>query len=185
MKTRTWVIAAAVVLLGAGGAWYFASPAYAMSQLRDAAVEGDAEDLKERIDFPAVRSSLKEQMRAMLAAEMTKADNDNPFGAFGSMLAMGMVDGMVEGFVNPESMAAMIKQGKMQRPGQTAAKAVSDEPPAEWSIERDGLDGFRAVPSVEKGVNPPTLIFERDGLGWNLVGIDLPERLPGGDEPAS
>ena len=63
-----------------------------MSQLRDAAVEGDADDLKASIDFPAVRESLKEQLRAELATQLASSEEQDGFAAFGAVLAMGMVD---------------------------------------------------------------------------------------------
>lgn len=172
MKQNKVLAIGAALLIVAGGAWYWGSPAYAMSQLRDAAQSGDKDDLQERIDFPKVRDSLKTTLRARLAAEVTSSEQDNPFAKFGAMMAMGMIDGMVEGFVTPESMSAMIKQGKMQKPGQAEAAPVK---PVEWTIERDGLDKFTAIPATDKGDAPPRLIFHRDGLGWDLVEIEIPE----------
>lgn len=184
MSRSKIIIAAAVVLLIAGAGWYFASPAYSMSQLRDAAVEGDEAALEEQIDFPKVRESLKKQMRALLAAAIAKPENqENGFAQMGAMLGMAMIDPMIEGFVTPESMAAMIKQGKMQR-AQAPAEAPAEEPQdelADWTIERDGLSRFTATPEVPTGEAAPTMVFERDGLGWDLVGIVLPdEAMPDG-----
>ena len=121
-----------------------------------------------------MRESLKEQLRADMAAEMAKPENKtNGFGAFGAMLGMAMVEPIIDGFVTPASMSAMIKQGKMQRdadaPAQTSGK------PADWSIEHKGLSRFTATPKAPAGQKVPSMIFEREDLGWKLVGIELPE----------
>ena len=135
MKKKTIIVVAAVMLI-AVGVWYWGSPAYAMSQLRDAAVSGDKEDLEERIDFAAVRESLKSEMSAMMAAELAATPAPQGFEAMGSMLARGMVGFMVESMVTPEGMEAMIKQGRLQR-----AEAAAQEEPGEVS---DGRSSARA-----------------------------------------
>jgi hypothetical protein len=177
MKRGVWVAGAAALVVAAGAGWYFASPAYAMGQLRDAAQAGDEDALEARIDFRQVRESLKEEMGARLAIELAETEDDNPFGAFGAALAMNMVGGMVDAVVTPSGMAAMIERGRLQRPGQVAAGAEAD--PVDWEIERNGFDTFRATPVGPPGEPNPTLLFERDGLGWDLVGIDLPDGGPG------
>ncbi len=180
MKTKTWLGIAVAIIVAFFAVWYFGSPAYAMSQLRDAAIEGDADELEERIDFPAVRESVKGQMQAMMMAEMQKQAEDNPFAGLGGMFAMGMVGTMVDNMITPSGMAAMIEQGKMQRDPSDA-----DQPsePVDWEIERDGLDRFFARPSGEE--TQAALKFERDGLGWKLTGLELPAEGGLAPEPTS
>lgn len=173
-RNKILVAMATIAVIVAAAAWYFASPAYAMNQLKNAAQSGDSAQLEKSIDFPKVRESLKTQMRAMLAREMAKPETkDNPFGKFGAMIAMGMVDGMVEGFVTPESMAAMVEEGRMTKPGQAKVQGV-DAKPADWDVEREGFDRFTATPKAADGKPGPSLIFEREGLGWKLSGLKLP-----------
>lgn len=180
MKTKTLIAIAVAVVVGLTAVWYFASPAYAMSQLRDAAMEGDADELEEHIDFPAVRESVKGQMQAMMMAEMQKQAEDNPFGAMGGMFAMGIVGTVVDNMVTPSGMAAMIKQGKMQR---DPAEADRPSEPIEWEIERDGFDRFYARPVGRD--TKAGLKFERDGLGWKLTGLEMPAEGETASEPAS
>jgi hypothetical protein len=176
MKKKSLLVLAAVIVLAVAGGWYWASPLYAVNQLKDAAVSGDARELEDRIDFPRVRESVKSQMRAVMAAELTKPEmKDNPFGALGAMMAMGMIDGLVDGMVTPEGMAAMIEQGKMQRPNEPEQKnAAATIKPVEWNIERGGLDSFTASPVVASREIAPSITFERHGLGWKLADIRIP-----------
>jgi hypothetical protein len=178
-RNRILIIGVLGLAAAAGAAWYIVSPGYAMSQLRAAAVEGDAEELEERIDFPAVRASLKERYRAELAGQIATADDGDGFAAFGSMIAMGMVDGMVEGFVNPASMAAMIQRGKMQGAQQ---ESPAGRQSVEWSIVRDGLSRFSATPDAPEDERVPTMVFERDGLSWKLTEIEIPDGGLGASE---
>ncbi|MCB2051792.1 MAG: DUF2939 domain-containing protein [Novosphingobium sp.] len=162
----------AVLFVAAAASWYFASPSYAMMQMRDAAVAGDADGLRDSIDFPTVREGLKADLRAELVKDVA---NDKADGAkaFGSMIAMAMVDSLIDGFVTPESIEAMIKSGKFKQPG--TQNDVSDEKQPDWSIERDGLSRFTATPDAPEGDKVPSLVFERDGLGWKVTRIKLPE----------
>lgn len=173
MKRSTLLSLGAVLLLVAGAGWYWGSPAYAMSQLRDAALSGDEDALEDRIDFPSVRESLKADMAALMMAQVANQEQDG-FAAFGAALAMGMVGPMVDAMVTPAGMATMVKQGRLQRPGDTQE---DEGAPAEWTIEREGFDQFRAKPETTDGSEPPSLVFERDGLGWRLVEIDIPDEL--------
>lgn len=176
MRGKFWIVSIVIAGLLAVGAWYWTSPLYAMNQLKDAAISGNAEELEERIDFGKVRESVKSQMRALMAQELTKPEmKDNPFGALGAMMAMGMIDGLVEGMVTPEGMAAMIEQGKMRRPDEMAnAGAASQNEPVEWNIERGGFDSFTATPVGTAGETAPSITFERHGLGWKLADIKIP-----------
>ena len=168
---RKYIVIGLVVAFAAGVAgWYAASPWYAMRQLREAAVEGNADDLEERIDFPSVREALKADLSARMAAEMMKQDQRG-FGALGSAFAMGFLNTMVDALITPQGMAAMIKQGKLERPNE----APSNAEPVDWIVERDGFDRFRATPDAPEVDNPPSLVFERDGLGWKLVELDIPD----------
>lgn len=113
-------------------------------------------------------------MRAMLAREIAKPEaDDNTFGKFGAMLTMGMIDSMVEGFITPESIAAMVEEGRMTKPGQANAQAPAAKP-ADWEVERNGFAEFTAKPNTVDGKPGPGLVFERDGLGWKLSGLKLP-----------
>ncbi len=168
---KKWLIAALAAVLIAGAGWYFASPALAMSGLRDAAMAGDKDELKERIDFPAVKESLKSQVKARMMAEAAK-QKDNPMAGLGAMFAMAMIDPLIDGLISPDAIKAMVERGKLGKPD---AEAQEPKPEPKWAIERSGLDTFRAVPESQDGKPSPKLVFKRDGLSWRLVDIEIPE----------
>jgi hypothetical protein len=61
----------------------------------------------------------------------------------------------------------------MENPEKTTAEVTKAED-TDWEIERRGLDRFTARPKGKGGDKVPTLVFERDGLGWDLVDIEAP-----------
>ena len=172
---KKWIVTVLAAALVLSGGWYYASPGLAMSGLRDAALAGDQEELKERIDFPAIRQSLKDQFKEAMMAELGN-QQDNPFAGLGAMMAMAMIDPLVEGLVSPEAIKAIVERGKLQRPDGEAAPESAEQ--AKWTIERSGLDTFKAVPESTDGKPVPKMVFQRDGLSWRLVDIEIPAKTP-------
>lgn len=169
---RKWLIAAVAAVLVLGAGWYWASPSLAMRNLREAAISGDRDDLSSRVDFPAVRESLKSQFKTAMVTEMAKSkDNSNGFAALGAALAMSLVDPLIDAMVSPEGMKKMVESGKFAKPGDNDQPSG---PQSEWQIERKGFDRFTATPKTADGSKVPTLIFHRDGLGWKLVDVVVP-----------
>jgi len=118
-----------------------------------------------------LRESLKGQFSAMMAKEMAKEkDAGNPFAALGGMLATAIVGPMIDGFVTPDGLKAMVQHGSF-KPDANATQ----QPEQQWTVEHDGIDRFAALPVVKPGEKAPKLVFKRDGLGWKLVDIEMPE----------
>lgn len=175
---KKWILAVMAALLVAGAGWYVLSPKMAMQGLKDAALAGDKDELKERVDFPAIRESLKSQFRAHMVAEMAK-EKDNPFAALGMAFASAVVDPMIDGIVSPDGIKAMVENGRMKNPRSSDEAATADKQ-VEWVVERKGLDRFIARPKVDADEKAPALVFKRDGLGWDLVDIEIPAEQGGG-----
>ena len=170
---KKWIVGGVVALLiGLGAGWYFASPGLTLSAMRDAAEAGDADRLAEHIDFPALRTSMKEELKAKMAAELAKM-KDNPFAALGAAMGMNLVDGMVDAMVTPASMRAVFSTKKEGVPKRITAVDASKP---ELTIRRDSFDQFTLVDESEQGKGGG-LIFKRDGLGWKLSAMRLPDDI--------
>jgi hypothetical protein len=166
------VLAGVAASVLAAGGWYWLSPGLAMKGLKDAALAGDKEELRDRVDFPAIRESMKSQMRAMMLAEMAK-EKDNPFAAMGMAFAGAIIDPMIDGMISPDGIKVMVESGKMKNPDKSAAEQTKGEE-TDWAIERRGFDRFTAHPKAKEGEKVPTLVFQRDGFSWDLVDIEMP-----------
>ncbi|RPF71967.1 DUF2939 domain-containing protein [Aurantiacibacter spongiae] len=166
------VLAVIAVSLALVAGWYWASPYFALRDLRDAARSGDVAALEERVDFPALRENFKRDLRARMASEMAAPEDGEGLGVFGAALGMAMIDPMIDGFLTSEFIGRAIRRGKVERTGD--AERRDDAPDLDWDIARSGLDTFSATPDDEGLGNPPSLVFARDGLGWRLVAIHIP-----------
>jgi hypothetical protein len=83
-------------------AWMYISPYLALENLRRAALGRNAEALKEAVDFPDFRASLKEELNRQIArraVEEMKKD-DAGFPAIGSALAGSVVNILIDQLVS-------------------------------------------------------------------------------------
>jgi hypothetical protein len=160
------IIVAVLIVLIAAGAWWYASPIWTLRAMQNAAKAHDAARLSGYVDYPALREDLKGDLGAYVMRESAGAPQDG--GAkLGAAIALAFLGPVVDAIVTPQGVAAMFaQQGK-------DAKAVPVTTGDHPVIERDGLDSFRVHgEDASKG----SLVFRRAGLGWKLVGVDLPQR---------
>ncbi|GGD71279.1 DUF2939 domain-containing protein [Croceicoccus mobilis] len=143
------------------GGWYFGSQYYALHDLRQAARAGDEQALRERIDFPALRISLEEQVKADL--QRRSSESDDVLGRLGNAIAGRLSGAAINLLVTPETMAAIVEKGR------ASGITITREEKPEWDIERTGLNSFRLTTDESKGA----LVFERRGLGWRMTGLEL------------
>src|SRR5438046_10387065 len=80
---------------------YGASPYFSFWRFTAALRSGNSAALSARMDFPAIRASLKKQLVARFAQRTT---SDKWWGNLGPTLS----DAIVDGYFNPEVMAAVI-----------------------------------------------------------------------------
>ncbi len=173
MRRFTWLLAIAAILLTAA---YLASPLLAWNTLRDAARAGDERQMARVIDFPAVRGSLKGQLREMVAARIA-ADprlKDNPFARFGLRVLPGLIDTMVDAYLTPHAIAVMV--GQARAPSAPRDRPPGQAPQLQVHYAYAGLDRFKVTAAPKSHPDLPlTFVLARRRLfGWALVRIDLP-----------
>lgn len=186
------------ILVGAGVgalvaflvASYFVSPIIALHGLTTAAKAGDRAKLERCVDFPAVRDSLKVQLKAAMTRSI-EADpklRDNPFAALGQMLLIGVIDKAVDAYATPDAIANMVATNK-------APERISADAPPPPPVEQpkpkpkstteahyayQGLNHFHATyrDKTDRPGDELGLVMERRGLfTWKLVKIELPPNL--------
>ena len=170
MRTRVGSAVVVAALL-AGGGWYVSGPYVAMSGLRNAAVSGDAAELSERVDFPALRESIRAQASGALSR--AAVDGAGPIGAIGAMFASAWIGPAVDALVTPESIAAMV-QGRAPggvRGTQTATPAHELDVSTHWTSVSSVV---AHVQGSEPGSPSIELTFAPRGGTWKLVGAHVP-----------
>lgn len=177
MKRLVVILVALLVPLAlvAGLAIYiYYTPQLALKELEQAARRGDTTALEQRIDFPAVRESLKQQVQERLSK--SSSNSRNPLAAFGTALAGAVAAPAVDAMVTPDNVARLLR-GESFGPGAGPTLSLDS---SRLDMHYETLDQF-----VVTSAPPPAgfeLILERDGwLDWQLVDVHLPAswQLPG------
>lgn len=168
---------------------YFASPVLALQGLTAAAKAGDRARLERSIDFPAVRESLKAQLKAAMTKSFADDPRlrDNPFAALGQMLLVGVVDKAVDAYATPDAIANMVVTTRPPSKLSTSSGPAPTEPPkprakseTEIHYAYQDLNHFRATYRDLKDRDSGAfgLVLERRGIfTWKLVRIELPAKL--------
>jgi hypothetical protein len=174
---RKFVIAA-VAFLVAAGAWWYLSPYWTLRQMQSAAQKGDARKFSEYVDYPAVRQDLKGEFRRAILKEAAASKQNGGFAVLGSAFALALINPLIDTMVTPEGLEAAFAHRKQV--AATGKVAKLPEAPADPLIERDGLERFTVH---DKDPSKGSLVFARYGLGWKLVGFELPrsqgDAMPG------
>ena len=156
------------------------SPLIAVRGLIDASKRGDAAALERKVDFPAFRDSLKNELNARLRQELRRdlTEGDNALSGLGLVLAPAIVSGAVDAFVTPDAIAAMVVNAEAPDPETGPPEPQRDQggdDDIRQSYAYRGLNTF-AVTLIDPdhADEPLDLILERRGLfSWKLAGIDL------------
>jgi hypothetical protein len=182
------LLAAAAILIAAGIAsyWYW-SPYLVVRELRNAALNADAESFNEHVDFAKLRASLKSQFSERFGKEIgNRPSGENELeragNAFGSMLTHALVDKMIDAAVRPETIMFAMREGKFrversQTGGEDRSEGERRKPV--WSTERKGFD--TVIFHVEgdgdgAGKDRMALVMQREGFAnWKLTDIRLPD----------
>jgi len=156
-----------LLLLFAVAGVYVYWPYRTAVKLEDAFRAADKDALNRLIDFPAVRQSLKDQMKAKMNAEVESAPaktveaTRTPTKVFSAMLAGTVADKVIDTMVTPDAIARFLKveaavgsgtsmklqQKTWHTPTKFSARATDN---SRFNFRFTGIDGWRVV-AVEPG----------------------------------
>jgi len=180
-KTQLAVLGGVLFLFFAA---YFASPLLAVRGLVSAAKAGDEAKLEQFVDFPAFRTSLKEELNAKLVEEMRAdlGDRAGGFSGLGMILAPTLISGAVDAFVTPQAVAAMVRSGEVPNAKSVARNRarIPDEPSSKvhQGYSYRGLNTFAIrLTREDRPDDYVDLLLERRSVFfWKLAAIDLPRK---------
>jgi Protein of unknown function (DUF2939) len=156
-----WLVLICVFLLLV----YGASPYFSFWRFTAALRSGDSAALSSRMDFPAIRTSLKKQ----LVARFTQGTTAHKWW---TNLGPTLIDAIVDAYVTPEGIAALISNPEvvknLQHPQQFRFPTGKTE---DWSkVKHAFFTGPRTFVVDREGIK---LRFRFTGLGWKLNDLDL------------
>lgn len=161
---------------------YFASPLLTVRGIIGAAKAGDAAALERQVDFSAFRESVRNELSDRLVQEMRADDrvDDSALAGLGLMLAPTLVSGVVDVFVTPDAIVAMVQSAESPSPTDRTAPEpeATSNPDLRQSYGYRGLNTFVVTLTDPDNVDEPLhLLLERRGVfTWKLAGLDLADR---------
>ena len=157
---RLLVIICVILLLA-----YGASPYVSFWRFRTAVQTRDAAAISSRVDFPAVRASLKRQLVTRFA---NRTNSHKRWGNLGPTL----IDAMVDAYVTPQGIAELLSNPE-------ALKNL--KAPREFHFEFGKNENLSKV-KYAFFTGPRSFVVDRDGIklrlhfttsGWQLYDLDL------------
>jgi hypothetical protein len=152
---------------------YAASPYYSIWRFGEALRTHDMNALASRVDFDAVRGSLKQQIRDHFLGVLAKKKKDR-LAQFLTAATDNPLDRLIDAYVTPEGLAAIISD---PAPLKTASSLSSlpgvggPRKEIDWSKARHAFfTSPRDFALDHEGIK---LCFRFNGLGWKLRAVDL------------
>jgi len=160
----------AVILI----AFYIASPYYALFSLFKSLNDGDTVDLKKVVDFPALRESLKDEMKSKLVQQTKRSISsreeelaDKLVSGMGAMFGPTIINGLVDTFVTPSGLAGLISNPSAALNGNEASRSIV-MPNISWAFFT-GLTDFQA--KIHDKQETLTMHFRLTDFRWMLYAI--------------
>ena len=157
--------------------WIYFLPHLAVSHIRTSLERGDADALSRDIDFPTLRSNLKDQVNYLMTSNAITGMKDSPFAALGMLIGGNLVNNMVDAYVTPYGLSQIMTRN-FQSP--------IDKPQEAWLPDKQTLD--RTFKTASWAYDSPSRFFvtlrgdngqrtkvvlTRGGLSWRLTNILL------------
>ncbi len=149
------------------GTWYFISPWLAMQGIVNAAQDRDEAALEARIDFAQLRENTSSQMQAAIA-ERTR--DGGVFEQLGGAIAGDIAGRVTDLALTPRGISNLVTVGALTLP-LVPERYRSQQ--LEWDVTRTGFSTFKGVSTWDDGSAGPVMMFARDGIGWDLVAVQL------------
>ena len=171
MRKRLPLLICSVVLLGAVGGYWYASPRIALERIRVGLVESDQEILDEHIDFPVLRRNLKEQLNASLIERTTKESESNFGEAFGALFVGAILNKAIDWCVTPSGLAELAAGGRLELERGDDEKRGDKE-----KLFEDAILNYDSLSKVSIWVdagdkNQTQFVLTRTGMSWKLTNV--------------
>ena len=180
---KSLTLFAAAAVLGGGG-YLYATPYISLNQLREAVESKDLPAIERHVDFPSVRASLKEQLKAKMTEEISSNSGDDPWvnlgmGALGYAIAEPIINIAVDAYISPAGLKALLAGSQPQQGDNSVDQATglssggSDDANVTAGYKSPNL--FVVTASNSGSGQVVRFNFERSELvNWKLTSLSLP-----------
>ena len=172
-KFLPWLVGLLVIF----AIYLYASPYLVLNNIKNAAEQGDADKLSGYIDFPSVKQSMKDQVKAVMVKELASSKEQNGFEALGTMLGAAMIDPLIDGLVTPDGVALMLQGQKLDF---DLNNDTPEDKPKSKNEDIDYKAGYLSFNRFKVQVidaDDPNesidVIMHRDWLSWKVTRINF------------
>src|SRR4051794_18876422 len=111
MKSRRFYWLAVLVAVLVAAALYF-GPHWTVYRMRKAIEARDATAFSRQVDFPALKESVKAQLKAKMGGVLNSADKkDNPLAGLGQLIGSRVINETIDALVTPTGVMVLMQQG--------------------------------------------------------------------------
>ncbi len=172
-KFLPWLAGLVVIFL----IYLYASPYIALHNIKKAAEQGDADRLSGYIDFPSVKQSIKDQIKAALVEELVSNKEQDGFEALGTMLATAMIDPLIDGLVTPDGVALMVQGEKLDfdlNNDMPEDKPKANNEEVNYKARYLSFNRFKVqITDADDSEQSLDVIMRRDWLSWKVTTINF------------
>jgi len=174
------------LLIGLGIIWFGVSPYYAFFALRSAAQSNDAAEMGRLIDYPKVKTALRDQMEPGRPGGPPPSVWEDPIGALRRSLEPMQPSPTADAYLTPQAVAALtMGQGRAARSAPPPSNGPDDQrvmarPYPAYSYWGPSTARL-TIRDTEAGET--TFTFSRKGLDWKLSHVGLPPANDGTTVP--
>lgn len=153
--------------------WFFASPFVFLYNLRQDAINGRTEELREKVDFQRLREDLKGQVANYYAVRDTPSND--VFSGLTSAIAPQIANKLIDGLVTPNGIVRFAKSGNFsgndkkanQKPMQMPSVGMNWQNPNSVIIElKTKTEGKTSKIGIR--------LARRNIISWKITGLELP-----------
>jgi len=186
---RTITRILALILLASFAASVYYSPYWTLYRMKVAIEDQDADGLSRRVDYPALKASLKSQVKTSLNRQMAQVGEQmraagataEQADSVGKLMPTGLMDPMIDAMLSPQAVAAMLSgtgsstgtgtdTGTSAGTAGQSGAAKGEGKPLDLALHYRSWDQALFSARGEEG----GFLFQRAGLwSWKLAGIDL------------
>lgn len=168
MKKTIAISSIALVILAFGFAAI--GPFLTIYAIKDSLSTSDAKNIRKYVNFPVLRQNIKGQLGTVLTDRVSDALGGSPLGAVVSDLSANLADRMVESFVTPAGLQALMSGRDPASIDTTDDNTSENQELSNASFNYDSHDQFSIYFDGYNG-KQVRIILEREGLDWQLTNI--------------
>jgi hypothetical protein len=154
---------------------YFLSPYYSVWRFVDAIRAHDMEQVTARVDFDAVRGSLKQQIRDHFLGVLAKKKKKDRLAEFLTAAADDPLGKLIDAYVTPEGLAAIISDPAPIKNASSISSLpqIGGDTPQQIDLSFARHAFFTSPREFTVEHHGIKLRFRFNGLGWKLHMLDL------------